>query len=283
MINLMNDQRIFIDHGPIQMMIDIYIDGLRNPKLGKFVAEDVVCQFEELLKCIDIVKSSEWSFGIREEFPEVLKKMISAVEAVGDKTFTPLAAVAGSFSEYALERAIAYGAGRVIINNGGDIALKDLEGNSITVGVPLENDLGGQKLVFEVLHKSGIEGICTSGFGGRSFTKGIADKAVAFGSKASIADVCATYIANETNVEDENIIRAMAEEIDSGTDIKGHLVTVKVGNVSKEKKLKALLNGYSVLEKLYDRGIIKGGAVLVGDDILLAPENFACIKNRMED
>lgn len=283
MINLMNDQRVFIDHGPIQMMLDISINGIRQPELSEFVAEDVVCQFENLLKCIDIVKSSDWSFGIREEFPEVLNKMIAAVEVVGDKTFTPLAAVAGSFSEYALERAISYGAGRVIINNGGDIALKDLEGNSITVGIPLENDLGGQKIVFEVLYESGIEGICTSGFGGRSFTKGIADKAVAFGSKASVADVCATYIANETNIEDKNIIRALAEEIDSGTDIKGHLVTVKVGDVPKEKKLRALLNGYSVLEKLCDREIIKGGAVLVGEDILFAPENFACIKNRMED
>lgn len=278
MIELMRDERVFVNHGPIQMTIDVSNGRRRYNKLGQQVAYDVIAQFEEMLGYMDIVKGLDMNCEIKEEYPEVLVKMIKAVKAVGDISFTPLAAVAGSFSEYALEKAISYGAGRIIINNGGDIALKDMEGNSINVGIPLENNLNGKKLVFKVDSSSCIEGICTSGFGGRSFTKGIADKAVALSIKASIADVCATFMANETNIDDENIVRALAEEIDSVTDIKGHVVTLKIGKLTKEKRQKALINGYSVAEKLYADNLIKRGAIILGEDILLIPDNFAQIK-----
>jgi len=279
MIEIMNDQRVFLNHGPIQMVLDISSKGLKESKIAIDVANRVMEQFEKMLVYINEAKSKNIESEIPDHYPEVLKKMMRAVRLVGDKSYTPLAAVAGSFSEFALERAIEQGAGRVIINNGGDIALRDIEGNQILVGIPLTNDPSGRRIEIAITDSMGIRGICTSGFGGRSFTKGVADKAVALGYSASVADVCATFIGNETNVDDRSIVRALADEIDSGTDLTGQLITLSVSGLSRESKLRALLNGYYAMEKLYNKNIIIGGVVMVGEDVMTIPDHIAVIKN----
>lgn len=278
MIQEMTDQRLFINHGPIQMTLDIMCDGVKQPPMAKAVAQDVINQFDRLLDFMPEIKASKHYDDIPDKYPIILKKMIGAVKALGDETFTPLAAVAGSFSEYALERSLKYGAERVIINNGGDIAFKDISGKPIVVGIPLEEDTLNGQIVMSITKDMDIEGICTSGFGGRSFTKGIATKAVAFAKKASIADICATYLGNKTDVDDPQIIRTFAEKIDSGTDIVGQLVTLKIGKLSKESHLKALLNGFNAAEELVNQSIIKGGAIVLGKDVMIIPENIAIIK-----
>lgn len=280
MIEVMNDQRVFLNYGPIQMVLDISSEGLMQPEIATSIANNVLRQFDHMLDYIDEAKTLTFDSEIPDHYPEVLKKMMKAVRLVGDESYTPLAAVAGAFSEYALEDALELGAGRVIINNGGDIALRDIEGNPIMVGIPLTDDPSGKRLEIAITDNMGIRGICTSGLGGRSFTKGIAHKAVAMGHTASVADVCATYIGNHTNVDDKAIIRAYAEEIDSGTDLIGHLVTLKVGKITKESQLRALLNGYEATEALYNRDIIKGGVVVIGENIMVIPDKIAVIKKR---
>ncbi len=190
-----------------------------------------------------------------------------------------MAAVAGSFSEFALERAMAYGAERVIINNGGDIALSDNIGQPIVVAVPISLAAPkGPHMQIEILPDEGIAGICSSGLGGRSFTKGIASVAVILADKASTADICATYIANQTNAESAEIVRAKAEEIDSQTDIRGHVVTLKVGNIDRKTKMMALLNGYNAMEALFKKKIIRGGIIVVADEIMMLPEKVATLQ-----
>lgn len=280
MIEVMNDQRVFLNYGPIQMLLDISSNGLKQPEIAFNVANRVLSQFDDMLDYIEEAKMLSFNSKIPDCYPEVLKKMMLAVRLLGDESYTPLAAVAGAFSEYALEDALEQGAGRVIINNGGDIALRDVEGNPIIVGIPLTDDPNGRRLEISITDNMDIRGICTSGLGGRSFTKGIADKAVAMAHTASVADVCATYIGNQTNVDDKAIIRAYAEEIDSGTDLRGHLVTLKVGKITKESLLRALLNGYEATEALYNSEIIKGGVVVVGENIMVIPDKMAVIKNK---
>ncbi|SHI32223.1 hypothetical protein SAMN02745751_00009 [Dethiosulfatibacter aminovorans DSM 17477] len=275
MLQILDESRTFLDYGPIQMVIDIRTNGKGQVKIAEKVAQDLIEQFNRMLVYMKIIKSHE-SYRVMGEYPLVLNKMISAVNLLGDSSFSPLAAVAGSFSEYALERALKYGGERVIVNNGGDIALKDLTGKSFIVGIPIEDLTQGLRI--EITPEMKIEGICTSGLGGRSFTKGIATKAVALGQKASVADVCATYLGNMTNVDDPNIIRVPAEEIDEGTDIPGHLITVKVGKIDRQKKLMALLNGFEAAEGLVENSIITGAAIVLEKDILTIPEGIAVIK-----
>ena len=279
MINILDDGRCFLNYGPIQMTIDIEANQKKKEKLERFVSEKVTEEFERMIPFIEKIKKNKIILKRNESNPEVLKKLVKAVDILEDKSYTLLSAVAGSFSEYALEKALELGGERIIINNGGDIALKDTTGKVIKVGIPLNNE-SNEYLHLNISPNDGIEGICTSGFGGRSFTKGIASTAVALSSKASISDICATYIGNETNVEDESILRAKAEEIDSGTDLKGHLITVKVGNLSKKKKLEALLRGYNSAEELYNKKIIKGSIIVVDNEVIMIPQNIAKIKNK---
>lgn len=275
MLQILDENRSFLDYGPIQMVLDIRTGGKGQLKIAEKVAQDLIDQFDGMLEYMKIIKSHE-DYGISDKYPLIMNKMISAVNMLGDRSFSPLAAVAGSFSEYALEQSLKYGGERVIVNNGGDIALKDMTGKPFIVGIPIDDLSSGLRI--EVSADMGIEGICTSGLGGRSFTKGIATKAVALGQKASIADVCATYLGNMTNVDDSNIIRVMAEEIDEGTDIPGHLITAKVGNLDRRQKLKALLNGYEAAEKLVEKSIIKGAAIVLDNDIMTIPDGIAIIK-----
>lgn len=273
MIEALKDGRIFIDHGPIQMVLDIKI----NEKIGKEIAfqtaKYVVEEFEKTLKYMPKLKKMRYFKETKKEYPEVLNQMIQAVERSGYEALNTLGAVAGSFSDIALKKALELGGTRVIINNGGDIALKDIEGRPFKVGIPYESN-GEKKQLLLNIEDQNIHGICTSGMGGRSFTKGIATAAIVCASDAATADACATYIGNKTNVEDSNILRSLAEEIDEGTDIKGQLVTLKVGRIGEKKKYKALLNGLNVAESLYNKDIIKGAIIIIGDTIVKCPESL---------
>lgn len=272
MIKQLQDNRIFINYGPIQMAIDIYKEGERDTDIANKVAEYVISQFEEVVSLIPKLKSMKFFKEPSNEYPVVLNKMIVAIEKTEDKDLNTLAAVAGSFSEIALDKALELGAHRVIINNGGDIALIDTTNNIIKVGIPINNN--ANILTIDIDKKSNITGVCTSGLGGRSFTKGIATSVVVMAKQASIADACATHLANMVNVEDENIIRCLAEEIDSGTDIKGQLVTMKVGNISDTKKNIALYSGVEEAEKLCKKGIISGAVLCIDDKIVKYPNDL---------
>ena len=155
--------------------------------------------------------------------------MVAAVALLGEGDFTPMAAVAGTFAELAMEAAVAAGATRVIVNNGGDIALRAPAGERVRVGVV--SDLAARRVThtLDVAGGSGPGGVATSGFGGRSLTKGIASAAVALAATASAADALATSLANATNADDPAIRRCLAEQLDPGTDIRGHTVTAAVG------------------------------------------------------
>jgi len=274
MIQQLPDNRVFIDYGPTRMVIDVYVGKERVPKIGVITAERVISQLKELAAYMPQLTKMRTFTKTSDEFPKVLNKMIVAVEKSGYQELNTLGAVAGSFSDFALEYALELGATRVIVNNGGDIALMDLTGKDIKVGIPLYKDTGNGQLVLTITNEMKIHGICTSGIGGRSFTKGIATAAVALTENAAIADACATYLGNMTNVDDENIVRCFAEEIDSGTDIPGHMVTLKVGQISERNKYKALFNGLSAAEELYKKGIIRGAIICIGNDIVKCPDDL---------
>ncbi|KZL91031.1 UPF0280 family protein [Clostridium magnum] len=274
MIQVLENKKVFINNGPIQMVVDISVKGKKIPEIGLEVSKYVISEFDKLAKHVPYIKANK-PLKVMKDIPSIiLEKMINAVTRSGDETLTPFAAVAGSFSDFALEKALELGATRVIINNGGDIALKDITGALIKVGIPLNNT----ELVLNITGESNIQGICTSGIGGRSFTKGIATAAVSLGETAAIADACATYLGNETNVEADSIMRCFAEEIDSETDIPGHLVTIKVGNLTKRDIYKSLLKGIEKAEKLYNEHIIQGAILCVKDKIVMLPDNIEVLK-----
>jgi uncharacterized protein len=109
----------------------------------------------------------------------------------------------------------------------------------------------------------GIGGACTSGLGGRSFTRGIASAATVFADRAAIADAAATAIANATFIDTSAVHRRLAERIDPDTDLKGVEVVTSVGLLSDDEIKMALEQGISRAQRLIDRNVIKGACVSV--------------------
>lgn len=176
MIQELDDKRVLLEYGPINMLLDIMFDHKRQPELAFVVSQHIVAEFNQLLPYMAEIKRRKRYDVIPEHFPAVLKRMINAVQILGDENLTPLAAVAGAFADLALEKAVELGATRVIINNGGDIALLDLNNEPINVGIPVRGTK--DTLILTIKSEQNIRGICTSGIGGRSFTKGTDRKSV---------------------------------------------------------------------------------------------------------
>ncbi len=271
MYKILEDERVFIDYGPIQLSIDCRIDDVRCSQISVKVADEVLAEFNRLIPFTEQLKQMRRFDKTNENLPSVLNKMIYAVDRTEYDELNTLAAVAGSFSEYALDVGKSLGATKIIINNGGDIAIYNKEASPIKVAIPINDN---ESLKFSVDKSMKIGGICTSGLQGRSFSKGIATFATVLAQKASIADACATYIANMTNEEHPNIIRCKAEEIDEGTDIRGQTITLKILDVPNEIKYKALLNGYDVAYSLYKKGIILGAVICIDENIITVAEDL---------
>lgn len=274
MIQQLPDKRVYIEYGPTRMVLDVFVGEKRVPEIGIIAAERLVLEIDNLAQYMPQLRKMRAFSKVSDDFPSVLNKMITAVEKSGYEELNTLGAVAGSFSDLALEYVSGLGATRAIINNGGDLALNDLTGKDIKVGIPLDKDSSKEQLVLTINQEMNVHGICTSGIGGRSFTKGIAKAAVVLAEDSATADACATYIGNMTNVEDENIIRSLAEKIDSCTDIPGQMITLKVGHLSEKSKYKALLNGLDVAEALFKKSIIKGAVICIEDKIVKYPEDL---------
>jgi ApbE superfamily uncharacterized protein (UPF0280 family) len=78
-----------------------------------------------------------------------------------------------------------------------------------------------------------------------------------------LADAAATAVANASFLEDKQVWRRPAEELDPYTDIPGLDITVKVGPLSEEKKSMAVSKAIQRAEELVRRELILGAFVAV--------------------
>ena len=147
--------------------------------------------------------------------------MIRSVLAV-DKELTPMAAVAGTIADGVAAFLSSRGMTRVIVNNGGDIAIRTGSGRIGQCGHPAGFDPQRDNRHHRQLGDERASwGVATSGLEGRSMTRGVASAATIIAGSASVADAAATSIANASYVEDETVIQRPAEELDEHTDIPG--------------------------------------------------------------
>jgi ApbE superfamily uncharacterized protein (UPF0280 family) len=187
--------------------------------------------------------------------------MIEATKRMEEPDLTPLAAVAGAVSDEVADFIFRRGGTKIIVDNGGDVAIRLREGEVARVGVKTEIDADQPTYLLSIDSTMGIGGVATSGLGGRSFTKGIASAATALSPTAAVSDAAATVIGNFANIEDANITRSLAEKIYPDTDIAGERVTVKVGNLSRGKIDEALNNGLSKAVSICEKGWIDGALI----------------------
>ncbi len=152
----------------------------------------------------------------------------------------PMAAVAGTISELSMYFLINNGAKHVILENGGDIALK--VNKDVIMGLYAGSSSLSGRLGFKIKHEKTPMGICTSsGTVGHSISRGRADSVTVFADRASIADALATSIANEANGDlDSDAVQNCLDKADNYKEyMRGTMIIVgeSAGTIGKIPKL----------------------------------------------
>ena len=258
---------VLVDYGPMRMSINVSEHGKPLPRLAEEGALLAVSLLEDISKCLAIVKRKSVTLETKNIYPEIVRRMIEATQRIGEPDLTPLAAVAGTASEMVADFIFGKGGTKVIVDNGGDIAIRLREGEIVRVGIKTDISAKQPAYLISIDSTMGIGGVATSGLGGRSFTKGIASAATVLAEKASLADAAATVVGNYTNVDDPNISRTLAEKIYPDTDIAGEWVTTEVGTLSQKKIEQALNRGLSKAHSICQKGWIQGALITVQGNV----------------
>ncbi len=198
---------------------------------------EFLTSFEPVLVTLENSKSIN---GIESPLnePPLIVKLMSRAGRKGD--VGPMAAVAGTISQLCMGFLVENGAKYVIIDNGGDVALKTDQ--DVTVGLYAgESSLSGQ-LGFKIKSGKTPMGICTSsGTVGHSISFGRSDSVTVFADEASVADAIATSIGNSAVGEtDHDAVQNSIERADEFKKLmRGVLVVVgeNAGTLGKIPKL----------------------------------------------
>ncbi len=262
-LETVDDRTVLVDYGPMHMYIQATDRGRPLPDLAAEGGRSAFGVLEDIARFLPLLKRKAARIEARAAFPEVVRKMIEAAQKMEAADLTPMAAVAGAASDAVADYCIAKGGTKIIVDNGGDVALR-LKGDE-TARVGIKTEIGAQQpgYLLAIRAGMGVGGVATSGLGGRSFTKGIASAVTVVAESAALADAAATVIANATNVEDPAITRYLPETVYPDTDIAGEWVTGAVGALPAAKIDEALRRGLAAAEGLGDRGLIMGAFIAV--------------------
>lgn len=259
---------VLAEHGPLRLVIQAFSG--EKPEI-KFATEAAYYSFDCLARV-----AGEMPL-LRQRHPlllvtaqdEIANTMIESVRRIGDEDLTPMAAVAGTIADFVADYLFRDTVTRVIVDNGGDIAIRLQPGEVVRVG--FRPVISSQ----EISHLIRIDarnlswGVNTSGLGGRSLTRGIASGVTAFAETSSLADAAATAIANSCFSDDDNILQVPANTLDPNTDLGHTLVTLSAVGISAKTEGKSLENGLKKAEQLMKKGAIRGAVIAVGGKFVL--------------
>lgn len=245
---------MFLEIGPASLVIHMEKNGKLYDFERELLTEKVNIILSEIREYLPILKQKAYKIKNTKKMPGVPKKMIEAVKVVDEETLTPMAAVAGSLADEMKEFLKNEGIDLVSVNNGGDISICNKYGRKLMISI---GDIHtGEGLPYIISVDRLVDyGVATSGFGGRSFTLGLADSATVIAGTGAVADAAATFICNCTNVASDQVVRKKASEIDPLTDIPDEYITVEIKQLNKYDIDKAVENGlisaYNMKENKY--------------------------------
>lgn len=283
----LSDGRLHLQEGPI----DLIVEAFGAPEAVARAYDAAAACFQDVLPdLVAELPALRRPLGGHSDFDgPVARRMAAACAAQRGVFVTPMAAVAGAVADHVLEAMTAAAAlSRAYVNDGGDIALHLMPGESFACGLVAEvgaPHIAGRALIDA---ETAIRGIATSGRatlgqGGRSFSLGIADAVTVFARSASAADVAATLIANAVDLPGHPAIsRLPAVEIDPASDLGTRAVTTAVGALQAAEIAAALAAGRLAAEKMRAAGLIeaavlflRGQAELVDDGRALLPSGLS--------
>lgn len=254
--------RVLAESGPMRLVISAGIGKVAQTETALRAAEESFLFLQRIARHRKLLGT-----GFREHREKirdaVVLRMIESAWVVGEDDLTPMAAVAGTLADAVADFLFERGMTKVVVENGGDVAIRAISQEPVTVGI--RPDVRDPAVTHVIALDPGVpsHGVATSGLGGRSLTRGIASAATVVARTASLADAAATAVANASFVQDDQVWRRAAEAVDPYTDIPGLDITVKVGALSEEKKRKALSQAIRKAEDLVRREVIFGAFVAV--------------------
>ena len=251
-LHTLEDGRVFVDYGPASMVITARKGGEMLPELARSAFPLIRDSLAEIASELPTLRlyPKDGDFSRLTGLPRI---MADAVLSTGEPTLTPMAAVAGTMADTVADWLFAQGADLVAVNNGGDIALRLGEGQELRMGILPDLD-GAITQVVTLRAEEGIGGVCTSGLGGRSLTRGIASSVTVFSRRCAQADACATHIANCSYVPSPRVHTCRADALDPETDIADLTVVYAVDELSDEEKAQALAQVRDEMKRQFERG-----------------------------
>ncbi|MDM8539998.1 hypothetical protein QUF90_02820 [Desulfococcaceae bacterium HSG9] len=266
-IQWLDGGRILAECGPMRLVIEACIGRIpqkdiciRAAKEAFLLLERIAQQRQFLSRHYRNVPDGRYDF--------MAEKMVRSVLAI-DEELTPMAAVAGTIADGVAAFLNRWGMTRIIVNNGGDMAIRPGSDKSVNVGIRPDLTQSTITDVITLGDERTSWGVATSGLEGRSMTQGVASAATVIAGRASVADAAATSIANASYIEDKTVIQRPAEELDEQTDIPGIDVTIQAGPFTEAKKDLALSGAMKKTEELMKKGLIFGAYIAVDGKVMM--------------
>ena len=252
-LQVLPDGRVFVDYGPTSMVITARRASAPCPELAEAAFPLIQSSLEEIARALPVLRQypKDGDFSALEGLPLV---MAEAVLATGEETLTPMAAVAGTVADAVADWIFARGADLVAVNNGGDVALRLGEGQELRMGILPDLSAGGISQVVTLRAEDGVGGVCTSGLGGRSLTRGVASAVTVFSRRCALADACATHIANCSYIDSPRVRVCLAGELEPESDIAGLTVVSAVDPLTEEEKTRAVAQVMAEAARQHGRG-----------------------------
>jgi len=136
-------------------------------------------------------------FPVGDDAPDIVREMAEAAEKVG---VGPMAAVAGALAEFVGRKLLKF-TPEIIVENGGDIFLKNLD--TRLIGIYTGKSPYSGKIGLKIEPEEDPLGVCTSsGTVGHSLSFGKADATIVLSPSTPLADAAATAIGNLVTDDD---------------------------------------------------------------------------------
>lgn len=253
-ITTLPGNRLHLNHGPIDLIL--WAEG---PDRDRALSR-AVTRFDGLLSELVAELPALRSPDSSAVHGQTARRMASAVRPYRPAFITPMAAVAGAVADTILN-AMTQGTdlSRAYVNNGGDIALHLAPGQSLTAAIA---GAGPARLTLH--HDHPARGIATSGRGGRSFSRGIADAVTVVARNAAMADAAATMIANAVDLpQHPAITRLPANQLQADSDLGDIPVTTAVGPLTEAEIATALTRGEAAARTFAAQGLVADAALFL--------------------
>jgi uncharacterized protein len=260
-IQVIRADLVLVDYGPMTLTVSTWAEGKPRPIMAALAAVFALGLLKEMSSVQPLLKTAAGKIKNLNRCSPILRKVVRACLAVSP-ALTGLAAVAGLAADEILQEAVRQGADRVIVNNGGDVALMTCAGQPVTVGLKTHPE-GEVTHFLKIEAEDKIGGVATSGWTGRSFSTGVADVVTVWAGDCTTADAAATWIAARTDVSSKIVAKIPARDLDPATDIPHLKITRKVGRLTPKEKIVALEDGLAEAGWLVAKGIIRGAFLAV--------------------